>query len=89
MGFDIHVDEEDNQLSDVSAEQVFCKTKSLEKKLSQPSPVLPKTEANVESFYDEQDSDNDSDFEPIYKITQDSHSDLKTLQKPLFLTDLI
>ena len=46
-------------------------------------------EKKSEPIYTEDDSDNDSDFEPVYKINQDNHADLKNLQKPLFLSDLI
>ena len=85
MGFDIHVDEEDNQLPDVTAEKVFLKSKEAPKIV----PIVEQPEAKPEPIYAEDDSDNDSDFEPIYKINQDNHVDLKNLQKPLFLTDLI
>lgn len=43
-------------------------------------------------MYTEDDSDNESDFEPIYmqSPSQDDYSDLKPLQdRPLFLQDLI
>lgn len=85
MGFDIHVDEEDNQLSDITAEKVFLKNKETPKII----PIVVQSEKQPEPIYAEDDSDNDSDFEPVYKINQDNHADLKHLQKPLFLTDLI
>jgi hypothetical protein len=45
-------------------------------------------------MYTEDDSDNESsasddDFKPIYKAQKDHYQDLKNLDKPLFLSDLI
>jgi hypothetical protein len=42
-----------------------------------------------EKFYDDQDSDNESDFEVQYMQDEDGYEDLKTVKKPLFLTDLV
>ena len=41
-------------------------------------------------MYAEADSDDDSDFEQIYKSPPDNYADLKPLQdKPIFMSDLI
>lgn len=51
-------------------------------------------ESSVPSFYTEHDSDNESssdadDFKPIYKQKKDDFRDLKLLDKPVFLADLL
>jgi len=42
-----------------------------------------------ETFYAEEDSDNDSDFEVKYEQPSDAYEDLKPTKKPLFLSDLV
>lgn len=61
-------------MAEVSAEEVFCKVKP-------EVSVVPKIQLvkQPDPIYTEDDSDNDSDFEPIYKINKDEHSDLKSL----------
>jgi hypothetical protein len=46
-------------------------------------------EEKKDQFYDEQDSDNESDFEVQYMQDEDGYEDLKAVKKPLFLYDLV
>ena len=77
MGFDLHMDDEDNQIADVTAEKVFLKKEDTIQIV--PEIVVEPPEKKPEPIYAEDDSDNDSDFEPVYKIGQDNHADLKNL----------
>lgn len=65
MGFDLHIDEEDNQIADVTAEKVFLKK---ENTVQIVPGIAVEPENKPEPIYAEDDSDNDSDFEPVYKI---------------------
>ncbi len=76
MGFDLHMDDEDNQIADVTAEKVFLKK---EDTIQIVPEIVVEPEKKPEPIYAEDDSDNDSDFEPVYKIGQDNHADLKNL----------
>jgi hypothetical protein len=56
----------------VTAEQIFCRVKP-------DTPIeidKPDQTYKIDPIYNEDDSDNDSDFEPIYKQTKDDFSDL-------------
>jgi len=64
-------------MSDVTAENVFLKSKETTKPITEV--VIAQTEKKIDPIYAEEDSDNDSDFEEVYKITPDTHSDLKNL----------
>jgi len=40
-------------------------------------------------MYAENDSDNESDFDVKYEQTPDNFEDLKTIHKPMFISDLV
>ncbi len=50
---------------------------------------MVKEEEKKREFYNEEDSDNDSDFEVKYQMEEDTYEDLIDTKKPLFIKDLI
>eukprot|EP00347_Sterkiella_histriomuscorum_P016714 403352132 len=58
-------------------------------KVDMQAKEIPVALSKNTQFYDEQDSDNESDFDIRYEQQQEDFKDLKPIQKPLFIQDLI
>jgi hypothetical protein len=52
-------------------------------------PAKPKVTLEESKFYNEEDSDNDSDFEVKYEQEEDRFDDLVGIKKPIFLKELV
>jgi len=52
-------------------------------------PTKPKVKLEESKFYNEEDSDNDSDFEVKYEQEEDRFDDLVGIKKPIFLKELV
>jgi len=52
-------------------------------------PTKPKVKLEESKFYNEEDSDNDSDFEVKYEQEEDRFDDLVGIKKPMFLKELV
>jgi hypothetical protein len=51
-------------------------------------PAKPKLKLEESKFYNEEDSDNESDFEVRYEQEEDRFDDLVAIKKPMFLKEL-
>lgn len=80
----------------MTAEEVFfnfrdsaTENASQPKKIAMAIPVRREEETKQASMYAEVDSDNESDFDVKYEQVEDNYEDLKTIQKPVFISDLL
>lgn len=88
VGLDQEDDSDCIDLTKVTAEEVFYSfTDESPKRLIAPKVIERKEE--TKSMYAEIDSDNESDFDVKYEQTPDNYEDLKTIHKPMFISDLI